>query len=96
VFIFVFAAFWRNKVEYIFIISLCLREYFQINKKMAKVVPINEKGDKSLASNYGPISLLSMFDCWKNLYIKGSKFFWSKIIIYLSINLDSERIILQP
>jgi len=36
---------------------------------MAKVIPIYMKGDKSLASNYRPTSLLSLYTSLLNLYI---------------------------
>ena len=57
--------------------------------KVAKVIPVFKKGDRSQPANYHPISLLSIFD--KLL----EKLMYNKLVSYLDciiISLDSGKI----
>ena len=65
--------------------------------KIAKVVPIYNKDDRSVVSNYRPISLLSIFSklIEKLMHKRLYSFLMSNKILYIIISLVLEKVI-QP
>jgi len=59
--------------------------------KLAEVIPVYKKGDKCQPGNYRPISLLSIFDSVRKVYVIFSSF----IIFCMNSSSDSGNTILQ-
>ena len=61
---------------------------FPSNLKIAKIIPVFKSGDKSLVTNYRPISILSFFSkIWKKLYMIELLIFLMTIQCYVPHNM---------